>query len=349
MPPGSLPAPFLPGLRLAERFYTEVVGPLVERYRHSAAFLGTGSDVLGFDTERSTDHGWGPHLQVFVAGADVEDVELLLEEELPESFAGWPVRYGWDAVPVTHHVEVAERAGWFDRRLGFDPCGPIAVADWLTAPTQILLELTSGGVFRDERGELGRARDAIAWYPQDVWLWLLACQWRRIAQEEAFVGRAAEAGDELGSRVVAARLCRDLMRLCFLLERRYAPYSKWLGTAFARLDAAAELGPVLLKALAADDYPAREGALVLAYEAVARRQNALAPTDAEDATARPFYERPYRVLGADRFVAACLAQVEDEALRALPLVGSVDQLADSTDALSAPLVARRLGAVYGPS
>ncbi len=224
-----------------------------------------------------------------------------------------------------------------------------AVTDWLTAPAQILLELTSGAVFRDEHGELGRARDALAWYPQDVWLWLLACQWRRIAQEEAFVGRAAEAGDELGSRVVAARLCRDVMRLCFLLERRYAPYSKWLGTAFARLDAAAELGPALMGALAAKDYPAREDALVQAYEAVARRQNALRLAEPQAATARPFYERPYRVLGADRLVAACIARIEDDQLRALPLVGSVDQVADSTDVLSAPVLARRLGAVYEPS
>ncbi|HWD74857.1 MAG TPA: DUF4037 domain-containing protein, partial [Solirubrobacteraceae bacterium] len=47
-------------------------------------------------------------------------------------------------------------------------------------------------------------------------------------------GRCAEAGDELGSAVVTARLARDLMRLCLLMRRRYPPYSKWLGTAFAR-------------------------------------------------------------------------------------------------------------------
>ena len=68
---------------------------------------------------------------------------------------------------------------------------------------------------------------------------MLAAQWTWVAQEEAFVGRAVEVGDELGSRVMAARVVRELMRLCFLLERAYAPYSKWLGSAFARLDARA--------------------------------------------------------------------------------------------------------------
>jgi hypothetical protein len=224
----------------------------------------------------------------------------------------------------------------------------VSTLDWLTAPTQTLLELTSGAVFRDERGELARARATLAWYPNDVWLWLLASQWRRIAQEEAFVGRAAEVGDELGSRVVAARISRDLVRLCFLVERRYAPYSKWLGTAFARLDAAAEVVPALEDALAATAYPAREEALVRAYEAVVRRFNALGVAEPHDPAARPFYTRPYLVLSSDRFASACLAAVEDEQLRRLPLVGSVDQLADSTDALSSPQLARRLGAMYEP-
>ena len=62
-----------------------------------------------------------------------------------------------------------------------------------------------------------------------MWRYVLACQWKRISQEEAFVGRCGEVGDELGSAVVAARLIRDVMRLVLLIERRYPPYSKWLG------------------------------------------------------------------------------------------------------------------------
>ena len=103
-----------------------------------------------------------------------------------------------------------------------------------------------------------RVRSKLEWYPKDIWLWLLACQWRRIAQEEAFVGRTAEVGDELGSRILTARIVRDLMRLCFLIERRYAPYSKWLGSAFRNLRMAPRLVSYLEAALKATDYPARE-------------------------------------------------------------------------------------------
>jgi uncharacterized protein DUF4037 len=295
-----------------------VVSALLGGRPHSAALIGWGSDVLGFDTERSTDHGWGPRVEVFVDASDVA------------------TRFGWDEVPVTHHVGVSELGEWLASRIGFDPRGGVATRQWLCTPQQRLLEVTAGAVFHDDGGRLESVRAALAWYPDDVWLWLLACQWRRLDQEEPFVGRAAEVGDELGSRVVAARLARDVMRLAFLLERRYAPYSKWLGSAFARLDAAATLGPALLEVVGADDYASREAALVVAVEELARRHNALGITEPVDASARLFHSRPFRVLGSGRFVDACLERVQDDWLRELPLTGGVDQISDSTDVAEDP-------------
>jgi Domain of unknown function (DUF4037) len=329
---------FVPGLELAGAFYAEVVAPLVGATPHSAALLGTGSDVLGLDTERSTDHGWGPRLQLFVAHADLDAVREAVTGGLPEEFRGWPTRFGWDAVPVGDHVEVVTLEGWLQTRLGFDPRPGIETRDWLATPQQALLEITSGAVFHDGLEKLEPARAALAWYPDDVWLWLLACQWRRIDQEEPFVGRTAEVGDELGSRVVAARLVRDALRLCFLQERRYAPYSKWLGTAFARLDARSALGTPLLDALAATSFEAREEAFVQVVRELAARHNALGLTEPVDESVGLFHERPFRVLGSSRFVDACLERVSDPWLRSLPLTGAIDQFVDSTDVTSTPEV-----------
>jgi hypothetical protein len=310
---------FVPGRELSRLFYEEAVAPLAGDVRHSAALLGWGSDVLGFDTERSTDHGWGPRVQLFVEADDVERVAAAVDEGLPATFRGWPVRFGWDEHPVRHHVTVAPLGDWLvDEQLGFDPRAGMTVPDWLTAPQQLLLEVTAGLVFHDGLDELLPLREALAWYPHDVWLWLLACAWRRVDQEEPFVGRAAEAGDELGSRIVAARLARDLMRLCFLLERRYAPYAKWLGSAFRRLPVSQGVGPPLERALAADDHPAREEALVEAVQLVAAAHNALGLTKAVDPSARLFHERPFRVLGSGRVVDACVAAIADPFLRTLP-------------------------------
>lgn len=338
-------AMFEPGLALAAAFYGEVLEPTLTGITHAAGLLGWGSDVLGFDTERSTDHGWGPRAQIFVDAEHLDGVSERVEAILPTTFRGWPTRFGWDDTPSRHHVEVTTVPDWLGSQLGFVPEDQIPLQDWLLAPQQLLLGVTAGAVFRDDRHELRNARSQLTWYPDQVWLWLLACQWRRIAQEEALVGRMAEVGDELGSRLVTARLARDVVRLCFLLEQRYAPYNKWLGTAFARLDAAREVGPALERVLAAADHAEREGNLVAAYEAVAIRHNGLGITERVDPVVRQFHNRPYRVLCADRFVTACRERLHDREIRALPLVGAVDQFADSTDVLSRAERARLLRAV----
>lgn len=222
----------------------------------------------------------------------------------------------------------------------------MSTLDWLTTPQQLLLEATAGPVFHDDLGRLTAVRRALAWYPDDVWRWLIACQWRRLDQEEPFVGRTAEVGDDIGSRILTARLARDLMRLCLLLDRRYAPYSKWLGSAFARLDVAAVLGPLLRAALSAAAFEEREQAMVEAFQVVARRHNDVGITGVVAPDASLFAGRPFRVLGSGRFVDACLESIRDPWLRGLPPLGAIDQIVDSTDVLSHAARARRFAQIY---
>jgi hypothetical protein len=337
-----------PGLVLNEGFYREVVAGLLAGHQHAAALLGWGSEVLGFDTQRSTDHGWGPRLLIFVDAGIADQVRRTLDQRLPESFRGWPVRYGWDAVSVGHHVAVTPLRSWCAGQFGVVPGDGLSALDWLLIPQQKLLEATSGAVYADPTGELAALREQLTWYPEQVWRWLIACQWRRIAQEEAFPGRAAEVGDWLGSQVLAARLVREVMRLAFLLARRYWPYGKWFGSAFADLPDADGLGSALAETVSAPDHRGQEEALARAYPLVAARCNASGLFAPVDANTRPYYDRPFRVLMADRFTDACVATVTEPTLAALPLIGSVDQALDSTDLLERPGHLARLRALYGP-
>lgn len=335
---------FVPALQLDAEFYAEVVAPLLTGLPHAAARLGDGSEILGFDTERSTDHGWGPALQLFTDRID--EVRARIDDALPETFRGWPVQYGWDDVTQGAHLEVTSLEQWLTGRLGVDPRQSPTPVDWLLMSQQQLLGLTRGRVYADPDGELAAARSAAGYFPDQVWLWLLASQWRRIAQVEAFVGRTAEVGDELGSRVLAGYLVRDLMRLAFLQERTYWPYQKWFGSSFARLGLACDLGPMLDAVLDARDYPDRERALVAGYQLLGAAHNRLAVTAPVDATARPYHGRPYQVIGGDRFAEACRTAITDSRLRSLPLVGSVDQFADSTDIRSDTDRTLRLRSIY---
>jgi hypothetical protein len=143
--------------------------------------------------------------------------------------------------------------------------------------------------------------------------------------------------------MVAARLVRDLMRLCLLMDRRYPPYSKWLGSAFARTPLGPRLTPDLTAALAATDWRSREQHLAHAYETIAGLHNQLGLTDRVDPAIRPYHSRPFQVLRADRFTKALRARITDPALRDLLPVGSVDQFLDSTDVLSRPKLTRAAG------
>jgi hypothetical protein len=339
----GMTAPFIPGLRLASEFYAEVVRPLLaEAYpgmAYSAALLGWGSEVLGFDSARSTDHNWGPRLQVFLAAgtsADIGEITAVLARQLPATFRGYPTVFPDTQDPhgaARHWVELAPLRSWLIGQLGFDPARPVTLLDWLATPTQRLAEITGGGVFHDGLGELTQARACLAWYPEDVWRYLLACQWQRIAQEEAFPGRCAEAGDELGSAIVTARLARDVIRLCLLMARRYPPYSKWLGTALAQIPEGASIAPSLTGAVSAADWRTRERHLCHAYEMAATLHNQLGLTPPVEAHTRSYYDRPYQVLDAGRFANALREAIADPQIRQLPAIGAVDQFIDSTDAL----------------
>lgn len=352
--------PFVPGLELSRRFYQEVVEPLLDRHGgdlpHTAALIGSGSEVLGFDTERSTDHNWGPNLQIFLSKADChahgKKIVTVLAERLPKTFLG----YATNLVPigdasqltaghVQHGVVVTSIDNWLVSHFGFDPRAGITTRDWLAIPTQALAEFTAGEVFRDGLGQLEPTRERLAWYPEDIWRYLLACQWQRIGEEEAFVGSSGEIGDELGSAIVAARLVRDLMRLCLLMARRYPPYSKWLGSAFGQLPCLGDLTLTFTAAMAATRWHDREYYLAVAYETVAALHNELGLTDPVDPRTRPYYDRPFQVLHAERFAAALFASITDETVQAMPAIGAIDQFVDSTDVLCHPALARSLAQV----
>jgi len=343
------------GLELSRRFYADVVGPLLKDRPHAAALLGDGSEVLGYDDDVSPDHDFGPRLQLFLPAGESIDAELT---GLPAEFGGFPVtpRHG----DAPDQIEVTTAGAFFRARLGVDPADRMSLADWLLTPTQVLRSLTAGAVFHDPGGELAERRDRLRWYPPDVWRYALASAWLRVEQQDAFVGRTGQTGDELGSRLVAARISGELVRLAFLIERCWAPYAKWLGRAFAELKLAAELSGLLAATTAATDWRSREDALVRAASAVAAATNDLGLCEPLDPSPRQFYDRDIRVVGAERYTIALAASITDPQVRALLgrlgsrrggpigcLPGTIDQAVDSTDVLLHPARRRAAAPMLG--
>jgi Domain of unknown function (DUF4037) len=360
---------FIHGVQLNEMFYREAVAPILSaafpELRYSAALIGHGSDVLGYDSERSTDHEWGPRLLIFLPAGDyraqADSISEILSARLPPEFRGYSTSFAesdenrvrWmvpaESGHVRHHVYFLTVREFIGSYLGIDPHAP-TIVDWLLMYQNALLEITGGAVYHDGLGELIPLRKSLAWYPREVRMFMLASQWTRIAQEEPFPSRCGETGDELGARINMARLVRDVMKLCFLIEGRYAPYSKWLGTAFSRLNCAHELEPLLRAAVAATTWQFREQHLCAAFEVAARMHNSMGLFATLDTGTMSFHERPYRVLGAERFAKAVSDEIRDESLRRIYStvgpIGSIDQFADSTNLLMRSDLRNRLRVLF---
>jgi hypothetical protein len=349
---------FISGLELSRLFYIEAVKPILDAdfpdLRYSAALKGSGSEILGFDTEMSADHHWGARLMLFLAEDDFPEyrdaIHETLSRKLPYEIRGHSTNFTLysekdnSLVPtkiknglVNHRVQIFTIRQFILDYLGFDIRQTIEPADWLTFPEQKLRTLVEGAIYHDEIG-LRETLAPFAYYPRDVWLYLLASGWNRISQEEHLMGRAGIAGDEIGSGVIASRLVRDLMRLCFLMEKQYAPYPKWFGTAFSLLKCAPELSPVFTEILSAKSWREREKFLVKAYEFVARMHNSLEITEPLPTKADYFFGRPFLVIHLHGDFAGAISQkITDPQIKRLTgrrLIGSVNQFSDSTDILS---------------
>jgi len=338
--------PFVKGMVLAEHLYHEGVQPIMARHfpqvRYSAGRLWQGSDVLGYDTPLSMDHGWGPKVEVYLSPEDeaayAEPIQDVMSRELPPEVCGVPTHFDspsreiarpvrWEQGPIEHRVACVSIDTFVVSYRPLNPNHELTVLDWVTLPQQTLRLIRCGRVFHDGLGELEPIREKLHWFPDQVWYYLLLAAWEHIGQECPFVGRAGDVGDELGSRIIAARLIHSLMDLCFLMERQYAPYSKWYGTAFAELRCAADLTPIFNAALDALTWREREAAMCEAYRYLARMHNALGITDPVPSEVEPFFSRPYLVPGKCNPGAAIEARITDPEVLQLPrYVGSVDQL-----------------------
>jgi hypothetical protein len=327
---------FMPGLELNRRYFFEIIQPLLKKYEpglhYSAALMGYGSDVLGFDNATSMDHNWGPRGQIFVAGHDasrVEELRQYLAEHLPGEFLGFPTHFTdkrsdftqsmtpYASGKVNHLIDIIDLDHYFADALHSTPMQMTAM-DWLRVPEQKMLELTSGEVFCDGLERLNDLRSLLHYYPREVRLLKLAAYWNCISNEEAFIGRAVELNDLLGLKLIAARQVNTLLKLCFAIRQRYVPYSKWFTHGFDMLDLS-EVKQSGLEVLRENKPREIERLTAEMYRQILDVQNTCADLPKIQAEITTYYNRPYRVIMAEHISRALIHEIADERLRDLDL------------------------------
>lgn len=224
------------GLELARRYYEEFGRAMIaERFpdyegRIAVGLAGSGSDSLGFDDDVSADHDSGAGFCLWLTDDDYENIGFRLAREyskLPAEFMGVPKgrvnSYG------SSHFGVKSISGFytpFTGRAG----APETNAEWLYTPEFSLAAAVSGEVFRDDLGEFTAVRERIKnGMPEDVRLKKIAARVIAAAQSGQYNYPRCLAHGETGAAVLAAaEFVRNTASLIYLINRRYAPFYKWL-------------------------------------------------------------------------------------------------------------------------
>src|SRR5664279_620884 len=129
---------FIPGLEICGLFYEECVKPILATHypelQYSAALIGYGSEVLGYDTQESTDHFWAPRVNLFLTEEDfvrlAKELNELLRHKLPPNFRGYSTNMVYlpgsdskisveiDSGPVNHLVSIETLRSRLSHTLG---------------------------------------------------------------------------------------------------------------------------------------------------------------------------------------------------------------------------------------
>jgi hypothetical protein len=122
------------------------------------------------------------------------------------------------------------RTSVFFRRLTGLTRPPVTLPEWPSIPEHALATCTNGKIFSDPLGDVTRWREALlAYYPEDIRLKKIASLCITIAQTGQYnFTRSLKRGATFSAATSALKFCTDAISLVFLLNRRYAPFYKWL-------------------------------------------------------------------------------------------------------------------------
>ncbi|MBO5095121.1 MAG: DUF4125 family protein [Lachnospiraceae bacterium] len=243
---------FEKGLDLCEAFYHEYGEPMLRTYFApylpyiAVGMVGEGSECLGFDDEISRDHDFGPGSCMFLTDSVYEEIGEALQEaydRLPKTYMGVTRR----ATPKAPKRVGVFRIGEFYERLTGLPDVPTTNQQWLYVQDYQFAAATNGRVFRDDLGEFTRIRKGLlAHYPEEVRIRKIAREAALIAQSGQYnYSRMLERGDKVAAQVALGEFEKHTMAIVYLLNRRYAPFYKWMHRGMQDLPLLAVIGDIM--------------------------------------------------------------------------------------------------------
>ena len=124
---------------------------------------------------------------------------------------------------------------------------PESVQDWFAIPESALCTAVNGRVFEDSLGRFTGIREALlAYYPEEVWRKKLAESLAKAAQAGQYnYARAMKRGERIAAEISLTEFVREAMQIVYLLNKKYAPFYKWMHRGLKELSVCGEVGDML--------------------------------------------------------------------------------------------------------
>ena len=243
------------GLDICRMYYEQVGAPMIhEKFpkyesRISVGLVGEGSDCFGYDDELSRDHDWGPGFCMWLDDVTYDAIGKELQaayEELPSEFMGYRRMTTREAQGRLGVLRVKD---FYSELLHMRNGIPRNEGEWLTVAEEDLAAATNGAIFRDDDGVFFSMRnDLLAYYPERVYRRKLAYELVRMSQTGQYnFSRCLKRGDKVTAQMYLAEFMEHTLHVLFLLNKKYAPYKKWLmKAASTRLTILPEVTDILI-------------------------------------------------------------------------------------------------------
>lgn len=240
------------GLELSERYYEAYGKEMLARFpaldrEYAAGLVGRGSECFGFDDEISRDHDYGPSFCVWLRRDVYERYGRKVQEayeKMPAEFLGVPGRVMEET--GRGRVGVLCLEDFYYGLLGTEHV-PETNAEWMRLKDENLSTATNGKVFEDRLGAFSRMREGLlSYYPEDVRIKKIVARMAGMSRAGQYnYMRAMRRGERVAAELFLQEFIRESMQLVYLLNRRYAPFDKWLHRGMKDLDTCSEIGDMI--------------------------------------------------------------------------------------------------------
>lgn len=232
------------GIDISRAFFEEYGKPMLENEfgeyadRIATGMVGHGSECFGFDDEISRDHDFAPAFCLWLTDEDERLFGFKLfraYSKLPREFMG--LKTAQKSLMGGNEFGVHTISDFYSKYTGRSGA-PEHWRDWLFTPSHYFAEATNGEVFCDPLGRFTEIREQIKnGMPEDVRLKKIASCALHMAQSGQYnYKRCIAHGERAAARLALDEFVRNAAELVFLLERKHAPYYKWIFRAMRGLE-----------------------------------------------------------------------------------------------------------------